>query len=61
MKTKTAYNVPARRFSHGPKRMTSWRVPAVLLKELDRIAKKKGYTVTELVMTVLDQYVQSEK
>lgn len=54
-------DIPTRKFVDGEKKMVSWRIPEALMKELEKIAKMKGYNVTELVVTVLDQYIQQEK
>lgn len=40
--------------------MMSFRFPPLLIKRLNEVAKAKGWSTTELVMTVLDQYLQSE-
>jgi predicted DNA-binding protein len=51
-------SVPDRKYSKEPKSMVSWRLPGDLLKKLNKISKKKGYTTTELVRSVLDQFCQ---
>jgi predicted DNA-binding protein len=50
--------LPERKFVEGPKKMVSWRLPESLMKELDTLSKSKGWTTTDLVVTVLDQYLQ---
>lgn len=55
------YNIPSRKNVSGEKKMVSWRLPEKLLNELNKMSKKKGYNTTELVVTVLDQYIQFEK
>lgn len=52
--------LPERKYVEGPKKMVSWRLPESLMKELDILAKAKGWTTTDLVVTVLDQYLQSQ-
>jgi len=54
------FNVPPKAFT-GKRRMISWRLPADLLAEVEKIAKKKGWSVTDVVNLVLDQYCQQEK
>ncbi len=56
----TEYNIPERKYVDGPKKMVSWRLPEKLMEQLDQIAKEKGWNTTELVVTVLDQFIQSE-
>lgn len=41
--------------------MVSMRLPESLMKEIDRIAESKGWNTTDLVTTVLDQFIQWEK
>ena len=55
------FNIPKREFCDGPKKMISMRLPEALTKEIDLLAKDKGWTTTDLVSTVLDQYLQWEK
>jgi metal-responsive CopG/Arc/MetJ family transcriptional regulator len=57
----TKFNIPKREYCDGPKKMVSMRLPENLLKELDKLASSKGWNVTDLVSTVLDQYIQWEK
>jgi antitoxin component of RelBE/YafQ-DinJ toxin-antitoxin module len=54
------FNVPERKYCDGEKKMVATRLPMKLKAELAKIAKKKGWDYSELVMTVLDQYVQWE-
>lgn len=54
------FNIPDRKYCDGKKKMVSMRLPERLMKELEGLAKKKGWTVTDLVQTALDQYVQWE-
>lgn len=37
------------------------RLPERLMKEIERLSETKGWTVTDLVSTVMDQYIQWEK
>lgn len=53
--------IPERKYVDGTKKMVSWRLPEKLMKKIDGIAKKKGWTTTDLVTTVLDKYIQEEE
>lgn len=57
------YNVPERKYAdpNGTKKMVSMRLPEPLLERLNHWAAAKGWNVTELVVTVLDEYVQFEE
>jgi len=55
------YSIPDRQFALGRKKMVSMRLPEALMKELEKIAEKKGWNLTDLVTTILDQYLQYEK
>ena len=55
------FNVPDRKYVDGPKKMVSWRLPENVMAQRDKISKDKGWSTTELVVTVLDQYVQQEE
>jgi antitoxin component of RelBE/YafQ-DinJ toxin-antitoxin module len=57
----TKFNVPKREYCDGTKKMISMRVPERLMREIERLAKEKGWTTTDLVCTVLDQFIQWEK
>lgn len=52
------FQIPDRKYADGPKKMVSWRLPERLMEELDRTAKYKGWSTTDLIVTVLDQYIQ---
>jgi hypothetical protein len=39
----------------------SMRLPVDLMKEIEKISQDKGWTTTDLVCTVLDQFIQWEK
>lgn len=54
-------SIPERKYVDGPKKMVSWRLPEKLMSKLDAIAKKKGWTTTDLITTVLDKYIQEEE
>ena len=54
------YNIPKRLYCDGPKKMISIRLPEKLLKEVDRLASNKNWTTTDIISTVLDQYIQWE-
>jgi predicted DNA-binding protein len=53
-------SIPERKYVDGSKKMVSWRLPEKLMSKLDSIAKKKGWTTTDLVTTVLDKFVQHD-
>ena len=55
------YNIPKRLYCDGPKKMISVRLPEKLMKEIDKLADENGWTTTDLISTVLDQYIQWEK
>jgi antitoxin component of RelBE/YafQ-DinJ toxin-antitoxin module len=55
------YNVPKRKYCVGKKKMVSLRLHEALVKEVEALAEEKGWTVTDLVSTVLDQFVQFEE
>lgn len=57
----TEYNIPERKYVDGPKKMVSWRLPEKMMEELDKTAKEKGWSTTDLVVTVLDQFLQSSE
>ncbi len=57
----TEYNIPERKYVDGPKKMVSWRLPENLMEQLDKLSKDKGWSTTELVVTVLDQFIQQEE
>ena len=57
----TKYNLPKRKYCDGEKKMVSLRLPEKLWREIEEIAKDKGWTTTDAVSTVLDQFVQWEK
>jgi hypothetical protein len=57
----TKFNVPKREYCGGPKKMVSMRLPVDLMKEIEKISQDKGWTTTDLVCTVLDQFIQWEK
>jgi hypothetical protein len=54
------YNVPKRNFTSGPKKLVSYRLPEELLGRLEKVANDKGWSVTDVIITVLDQYVSFE-
>ena len=57
---KNKFNIPGRKFSSGEKKMVSMRLPSDLMKALGEIAERKQWPLTEVVVTVLDQYAQQE-
>lgn len=53
--------LPSRRYTGKDRQVVSFRLPGDLVKELNVIAEKVGWTLTDVVQTALDQYVQWEK
>jgi predicted DNA binding CopG/RHH family protein len=54
----TKFNVPKRVYSDGDKKLISFRLPESLLEELKKVSTERGWPMTDLVITVLDQYLQ---
>lgn len=52
--------LPDRKYSDGPKKMISIRMPEKLWKKVEALAQKKGWAVSDLVTTYLDQLVQDD-
>lgn len=55
------FDIPARpkqKYSEGERKILSIRLPESLLKRLNKEIKDKGYTQTELIELILDQYFQ---
>lgn len=44
----------------GEKKPLTLRIPKALKEELDAIAKISGRNLTDLILTVLDQFAQGE-
>ncbi len=57
---KNKFNIPDRIYSAGEKKMVSMRLPKNLIDKLAILAEQKGWPVTDLVVTALDQYAQFE-
>lgn len=55
------FNIPDRKYCGGDKKLVTMRLPESLMKELKKLALAKGWTVTDLIMTVMDQFIQHEK
>jgi predicted transcriptional regulator len=55
------FNIPDRKYCSGAKKMVSMRLPEKLMRELEKLAEAKGWNVTDLVQTALDQYIAWEK
>lgn len=51
---------PKQEFSGGKREVISLRLPKDLLKRLEKEMKDKGYSQTELIELILDQYFQYE-
>jgi predicted DNA binding CopG/RHH family protein len=57
----TKFSIPTRKFCDGDKTMFAMRIPAKLLDAIKKHADEKQWTTTELITTILDQYLQSQK
>lgn len=42
------------------RKMVSIRLPNALIKQIEKIAKNKGWSKTEIIQFALDQFAQSE-
>lgn len=65
MKKKPFKSLPARptiktKYLKGDKKSCSFRLPAALLERLAEEAESKGYSATEVLEFVLDQYLQEQ-
>ena len=61
--TKTLPNKPKLSFKYidnDDRKMVSLRLPNALINQIEKIAKKKGCTKTEVIQFALDQYAQLE-
>ena len=58
---KSEFNLPHRKFCKKDKRQVSFRLNDDLLKQLEKAAKRNGYTATEVLTTALDQFLQYEE
>lgn len=56
---KVTYNLPKRKYCSGGKKMVSLRLPEQLIKKSEQIAEKHGFTVTDMIATALDNFIQS--
>lgn len=54
----SGYEIPDRKYVDGLKKMISWRLPERLISEIEKIAKDKGWTTSELVVMLMDRFVQ---
>jgi hypothetical protein len=60
---KTLPNKPKLTFKYiddEDRKMLSLRLPNALLNQIEKIAKKKGWSKTEVIQFALDQYAQIE-
>lgn len=55
------FEIPKRKYCDGEKKMFAMRIPVKLLEAIQKDADDKQWNVTELIVTVLDQYLQSQK
>ncbi len=55
------FNLPKRKYCDGEKKLMSIRLPEKLLNELEKVSAEKGWTLTDVIATALDQFVQWEK
>jgi hypothetical protein len=56
-----SFNVPKREYCDGEKRIISMRLPVKLVRELEKWAHNNGYSTTDIVSIVMDQFLQSQK
>jgi predicted DNA-binding ribbon-helix-helix protein len=54
-------DIPKRVYTHGEKKQRGIRLPEELMQELNKIAEELGWTVSDVIQTVLDGYVQEFK
>jgi predicted DNA-binding protein len=47
-----------RKYGAPPTKTVSFRLPTGLMERLNKIAEENSYTATDVVITVLDQFVQ---
>lgn len=62
-KIKTLPNKPDLNFKYvddKDRKMVSLRLPNALINQIEKIAKKKGWSKTEVIQYALDQYAQIE-
>ena len=52
--------LPHRVYCSGKKKMVSLRLPTKLIEETAKLSDKSGWTITDIVMTALDQHLQWE-
>ena len=50
--------LPRRTYTGGDKKAVGVRLPEELVKALEKIAKETGWTLTDVIQTALDEYVQ---
>lgn len=55
------FDIPKRRYCDGEKKMFAIRLPKKLLDAIQKDADDKQWSMTDLIVTVLDQYLQSQK
>lgn len=48
-------------YCDGERKLMSMRIPENLIREVERIAKDKGWSFTDVALTALDEYVQWTK
>lgn len=56
-----SFDIPKRRYCDGEKKMFAMRLPKKLLDAIQKDADDKQWSMTDLIVTVLDQYLQSQK
>jgi len=54
------FKIPKRNYCDGKKKMVSMRLPEKLIAEVENLAAEYGWNTTEVVTTVLDQFVSHE-
>lgn len=55
------FDIPRRKYCDGEKKMFAIRLPKKLLDAIQKDADDKQWSMTDLIVTVLDQYLQSQK
>lgn len=51
-------DIPKRVYTKGEKKQRGIRLPEELMTELTKIAEEQGWTVSDVIQTVLDGWVQ---
>lgn len=54
-------SLPKRHFTSGARKLVGFRLPTELAKAIKKLADDRGWNVTDVAQTALDQYVHSEQ